>query len=167
MYDEKKPLITISQYLETKGEKISQITLSRHLNNHYEKQRKNLDVREYLEDIKRKRIKVEDRKRDLLDRKVMAEQYLYNIMTEANVSKIGQFKFASAIKAANDIIGAIQDQLDTLNAANQQVLLVMYIFIQCYEEELRKANSNDAKKSLTSFYDSMSKAIEGLHIKEQ
>ena len=168
LYQKNPNQARIVQFLKSKGEDISAMSVSNHFSIHVPRQKNNINVKQYLSGLVKYRMNNENRKKDLLDRKAMFNKYLLTLLAQSQQQKGGKnsIKYAAAIKSANDNIYACETQLDILMIQSKPVIMIVNILSNVIQDEMQKAKTQQTKNALMTVLQRVQNQSQGMYNKE-
>lgn len=158
----------VEKFLKGKGEDISYQAIRNHFKMHYEQQKIDLQVKEYIDNIAKFRVEHNDRRSELSERKTVLEQKLIQIaaMGQGATSNDEARKDANALKALSDAILAIDKEITDMDKKMEPVILVIQILTKIVEGKIRKASSQDHKHDLKDILEQLADQTQDLIVEK-
>lgn len=164
LYDENKTFKSIHKFLEEQGESYDYKSVCRHFNEHYERQKVNLVVSEYIEGFVSYRVNQVNELDRLETRRDMFEKALLVLAAQNDTAKdMNEIrKNATALKALNDSISSIETQINEIKKENEPIVIVLKTLEVLISEFIQEAESEDIKKALVSLLNDFEERVDGL-----
>jgi hypothetical protein len=140
----------VEKLLTKNSEKISYQAIRNHFKTHYEQQKMDLQVKEYIENIAKFRVEDTDRKSGLEERKIMLEQHMIQLaaMGQGAITSEEMRKDANALKALSDAILGIDRELAEVDKRMEPAILIVQILTEIVKTKVRKTKSQEHKGDL-------------------
>ena len=140
------------KFLISKNEDISYNAVSNHFKMHYEKQRTNLLVREYLDDLCKHRQGEADKRKDLLDRKNILHKEMVEIASLNNdgASPKERRENAESVKRLSDGIIKIEEKINEIDQEMEPVVVVIKSMKKIISNKLKEIEDEEVSSLLVS-----------------
>lgn len=158
MYEQLKGNYTaIEKFLSKNNEEISYHAIRNHFKMHYETQKMDLQVKEYIDNLAKFRIEREDKKSALLERKLILEHHMVNLvaMGQGATNSEDMRKDANALKSLSDAILGIEKELIEMEEAQKPAIAILQIITKIVEGKIRSSSSQEHKADLKDILDKL------------
>jgi adenine-specific DNA glycosylase len=144
----------------------SYIALRNHLLYHFEKPQKDAQIKEYAQNLSKYIENKRDKRKKLLERIAMLEKQMYELATEAEVSKImdNKFKAASEIKKLSDSVTTMEEKLTEIEKEFHPVEIVIERLKEVITIKIQSTNNDEIKSALMDVLEDMSKKVGDIEI---
>ena len=166
MCDQGRTMKYIHAFLVENKQDISYKAVNNHFQQHYSRQKTQIQMKEYLQDLTQYQVQKQNRTRDLLDRKGMFNKMLVQMAARHDtLTDLQQMrKNASALKTINDSIINIQTQIDIINKQSQPVVLILQKLTQIARQISQGTDNQQVKMALNKFLKQLSAECQGLWV---
>tara|TARA_Y100000310_G_C20617852_1_gene781625 strand:+ start:958 stop:1614 length:657 start_codon:yes stop_codon:yes gene_type:complete len=163
-----KNLRAVEKFLAKNSEKISYQAIRNHFKMHYEQQKMDLQVKEYIENVAKFRVEHADRKSALEERKMMLEQHMIQLaaMGQGAITSEEMRKDANALKALSDAILGIDRELAEIDRKMEPAILIIQILTKIVEAKIRKTKSQEHKSDLADILEQLSAQTEDVIVEK-
>lgn len=164
MYDQGKTFKSIHKFLEDEGESYDYKSVCNHFNEHYNRQRINLMVSEYIDGFVQYRINQVNELDRLETRRDMFEKALLVLAaqndTTPNMDEMR--KNATALKALNDSVSSIESQINEIKKENEPVIIVLKTLEVLIADSIKENESDEVRKALITLLNDFEERVDGL-----
>lgn len=164
LYDQGKTFKSIHKFLEDEGESYDYKSVCRHFHEHYERQKTNLIVTEYIEGFVQYRVNQVDELDRLETRRDMFEKALLVLAAQNDTTKdMNEMrKNSTALKALNDSISSIESQINEIKKENEPVVIVLKTLEVLISDSINESESDEVRKALITLLNDFEERVDGL-----
>ena len=164
LYDQNKTFKSIHKFLEEQGESYDYKSVCRHFNEHYERQKINLVVSEYIDGFVRYRVNQVSELDRLETRRDMFEKALLVLAAQNDTAKdMNEIrKNATALKALNDSVSSIESQINEIKKENEPIVIVLKTLEVLISDAINEYDSEEVKKALVELLTDFEERVDGL-----
>lgn len=167
MYESRKSILQIHKWI-SQYEEVSYPAVRNHLENHYVKQKNEILIKEYKEDVKKYAEEHKDKIQSLLHRKAIFEKTLYEMSAKNElITEVEQQrKNANSLKSLNDSIIAIENQIDNIQKRIEPVIIILEKLRSIVSDKMQENISNDCKEILIEVISKLEEEADNLFVEE-
>jgi len=169
IYDEKGwgSIPVIYKFLKDNGEEVSKQAIRNHMQVHLEKQRVDLAVKDYIEDISKYRMDNISKKEALEDRRAMLNKMFLEITAQSEGATLDELRRnAPVAKMLSESLSAIELQLKEIENRIHPAMMISRIVQQVMKERIGSQKDNAIKSLLMSIFDEIEEKTSGVYIEE-
>jgi len=164
LYEDKKSMRSIHKWLAEQEEEYDYKSITNHFKEHYERQKIDFMVQEYVSHMSKYRIDQVDELDRLQTRRDMFDRTLLVLLAKNDTTTFTDEirKNATALKSLNDAIGGIDSQINEIKKEFEPIVLVLKTLQVLIGESIDSTNSEEVKSSLIELLDKFEQRVDSL-----
>lgn len=143
---------------------ISYRAVNNHFQQHYSRQKTQMQMKQYLQDLNKYKAQKQNRAVDLMDRKTAISKMFFTLSAKHDVlTDLQQIrKNVAALKTVGDMLSSVQAQIDVLKKQSQPIVLVLQKLAQIVKQRSQKTQNQQVKQELHLVIKQLSAQCQGI-----